>query len=301
MQTHRSHKYFTRGEAAFMNGATRVSKKRLDELVRRISARDKDVMLSLQNCRCLTTSQIMRLHFMDAATNVAALRAANRALTKLKGHGLVSALARRIGGVRAGSGSYVWRLTTAGVKLLSSSGAGTVPRKHLFEPSPHFLAHTLAVSEAYVRLRLMHGMDGVEITEIQTEPDCWRAYKDKAGESIMLKPDLFVIAASGEYEYGYFLELDLATEAPVRILAKCRRYVDCYRSGIEQRQSGMFPCVVWIVPSEKRKAGIMLCIREAYPAGPRIFLVVTPNEFEALILTNAAQTAPAASKGEDSK
>jgi hypothetical protein len=275
-----------------MNKAVRISKKRLAQLIDQIAVRDKNIMLSLQNCHYLTTLQIMRLHFRAAATTSAALRAANRALTKLKSYGLIFALARRIGGVRAGSGSYVWGLTTAGVKLLSADGADVPPRKRRFEPTPYFLAHTLAVAEAYVRLTLMHGTDGVELTDIQTEPYCWRQYRNEDGKTLTLKPDLFVIVTTEDYEYRYFLELDLATEAPIRILAKCRRYLDCYRSGEEQRQHGMFPYAVWIVPTMKRKNSILYHIREAYPNTPHIFRVITPDELEPEIRSGMAQTSP---------
>jgi hypothetical protein len=273
-----------------MNKAVRISQKRLTQIIRRIAVRDKNVMLSLQNCRYLTTLQIMRLHFRDAATTDAALRAANRALTKLKEYGLIFALVRRIGGVRAGSGSYVWSLTTAGVKLLRADGAEVLPRKRCFEPTPYFLAHTLAAAETYVRLSLMHGTDGLEITELQTEPDCWRKYKNGEGKTITLKPDLSVTVIAEDYEYRYFLELDLATEAPVRILVKCRRYLDYYRSGEEQRQNGMFPYAVWIVPTGKRKDSILFHIRETYPNAPRIFRVITPDEFEGRIRNGMEQT-----------
>ena len=83
----------------------RLSHKRLLELDIVLRERDKEVLLAVQRHRYLLTGQVQRLIFTDAATATAALRAASRCLKKLQSLGLVCTLTRRIGGVRAGSGS----------------------------------------------------------------------------------------------------------------------------------------------------------------------------------------------------
>ena len=84
----------------------RVSRKQLEELEPILSDRDKNILRSIQAYRYLTTSQIQRLHFIDAASHSAALRATSRNLEKLKELHLIDSLARRIGGIYSGSGSF---------------------------------------------------------------------------------------------------------------------------------------------------------------------------------------------------
>jgi hypothetical protein len=96
----------------------RISRRQLEDIASSIGERDAEILRAVGECRYLTTGQIRWLYFDEAATTAAALRAANRAVTKLKDYGLLCSLSRRIGGARAGSGSYVWTLTDAGARLL---------------------------------------------------------------------------------------------------------------------------------------------------------------------------------------
>ncbi len=102
------------------------------------------------------------------------------------------------------------------------------------------------------------------LQEIQFEPDCWR---DK------LKPDLYAVTISNKYAYHWFFEIDRDTEAPVRIISKCRRYADYYRSGAEQKLRGVFPLVVWLVPDEKRKTSLEQHIKSEMGGFGKLFNV----------------------------
>ena len=191
-----------------MSQPERISCKLLVKLEERLCDRDKEILVSLLKCRYLTTGQIERLHFKENISHTAALRAANRGLAKLQGYGLIEALRRRIGGVRAGSGAYVWTLTTAGAKLLHLNGSDDLPRKRFFEPSSAFLEHTLAVSETYLQLIEICASQKLELIKAELEPVCWRRYTED-GSSTILKPDLFSVTAAGTYEDAWFLEMDL--------------------------------------------------------------------------------------------
>lgn len=96
----------------------RLSRRQLIEIDYRLGKRDKEVLTAVRKYRYLMTGQIERLLFTKAANTAAGLRAASRNLKKLKDFGLVDCLARRIGGVRAGSGSLIWYITHAGERLL---------------------------------------------------------------------------------------------------------------------------------------------------------------------------------------
>ena len=261
----------------------RVSKKQLAQTDSRLGERDRQLLAAVQQYRYLMTGQIGRLLFNDAANPSAGLRAASRSLKKLSGHGLVDSLSRRIGGVRAGSGSFIWHLTHAGERLLRLHDGKSSPMRRHYEPSPYFLAHTLAVAETAIRLTEICREHEPQITALQLEPECWRAYSN-AGVSYSLKPDLYAATATEEYEDRYFIEVDLDTESPAKIIDKCEKYHAYYRSGLEQEESEMFPLTVWIVPSITRKEKLIRQLREAFDKQAKLFAVITCDELEHLVL-----------------
>ncbi len=259
-----------------------LTQNRLAIISSTLSDRDKEILTLLRRCRYMNTKQIQRLLFTDASRPVG-LKAANRNLNKLQGLNLIGVLARRIGGARAGSGSRIWYLTDGGERLLRLGGhEGARPRKRFFEPSQYFLSHTLAVTECYVQLSEICGCGDPKLYRVELEPHCWRYYHHN-GSTPTLRPDLCAVTHCGKYEDRWFIEMDLSTEAPIRLMEKCQRYHDYYRSGVEQRQHEVFPLVVWIVPSAARKESVIAHIKDEFKKQPRIFTVITPDELERLI------------------
>lgn len=271
---------------AHVNGSQapqRVSKRQLAETDSRLGERDRQLLAAVQQYRYLMTGQIQRLLFTDAANPSAGLRAASRSLKKLSEFGLVDSLSRRIGGVRAGSGSFIWHLTHADERLLRLHDGKSSPMRRHYEPSPYFLAHTLAVAETAIRLIEICREHEPQITALQLEPECWRAYSS-AGVSYSLKPDLYAATATEEYEDRYFIEVDLDTESPAKIIDKCEKYHAYYRSGLEQEASEMFPLTVWIVPSDSRKEKLIRHLRKTFDKQAKLFAVITCDELEHLVL-----------------
>lgn len=261
----------------------RISRQQLEEISEDLSERDWQIITAIQRYRYLLTGQLQRLHFTDAATPSAALRAASRNLKKLRELGLIDHLARRIGGVRAGSGSLIWHLTYAGERLIYLRTQTFTPTKRFFEPSPYFLSHTLAVAEIAISLtELCREPRGPKLTAIQPEPECWRTYSEY-GTVLALKPDLFAITVSGQYEDRWFMEVDLDTESPAKIIGKCEKYHKYYRTGLEQQEAEVFPLTVWIVPTVERKQKLMTHIRAAFDKQPKLFAVITKDELKHLI------------------
>lgn len=260
----------------------RLSRQQLEEVEGRLGDRDRQILTTVQCYRYLLTGQIQRLYFCDAATSTAARRAAARALRKLKDMGLVDHLARRIGGVRAGSGGLVWHLTHAGERVLRLHTQSASPMRHFFEPSPYFLAHTLSVAEIAVQITELCRECGTKLTTLQPEPECWRTYSEY-GSALALKPDLFAITVSGQYEDRWFIEVDLATESPAKVVGKCEKYHKYYRTGLEQQEVEVFPLTVWIVPTVERKEKLIAHIRAAFDKQPKLFSVITTDELTHLI------------------
>lgn len=260
----------------------RISRQQLAAIDIALSARDRQVLLAVQKYRYLLTGQVQRLYFLEAATPAAALRATSRNLKKLKELGLVDSLSRRIGGVRAGSSGLIWYLTHAGERLLRLRDHKPYPSKRFFEPSPHFLAHGLAVAEISIRLTEICREHASGLSVLELEPECWRTYSDY-GAMLSLKPDLFAVTVSDQYEDRWFFEVDLATESPAKVIEKCDRYHKYYRSGLEQEKSEVFPLTVWVVPDSTRKERLIAHIREAFDKQPKLFAVITTEELEDLI------------------
>ena len=261
----------------------RVRRNQLEKYSEELTGRDREILASLKKCKFLLTGQIQRLHITNASTQKAARRAAARELRKLKDYGLVNTLERRIGGTRAGSGSLIWHLTEAGERFLAMENSEQYTRRRYLEPSRMFLRHSLAVSECYVQLvEICRRTPGLTLLTADWEPDCWRPYMLR-GKIVSLKPDLFAAIKSDGYEDRWFIEIDLSTESPSTIIGKCDRYRDYYRSGLEQKQFGIFPVVVWLVLDAGRKERLRTAIKEAYPKGGKLFIVITTDEFERLI------------------
>lgn len=261
----------------------RISKRQLLEIDSHLGERDRQLLAAVQQHHYLMTRQIQRFLFTDAANPSAGLRAASRNLKKLNELGLISSLSRRIGGVRAGSGSFIWHLTHAGERLLRLHDNRAFPVRRHCEPSPYFLAHTLAVAEIAIKFTEICREHEPQITALQLEPECWRAYSS-AGVSLSLKPDLYAATTTEEYEDHYFIEVDLDTESPAKIIEKCQKYHAYYRSGLEQEESEMFPLTVWIVPSDSRKEKLIRHMKEAFDKQAKLFAVITCDELEHLIL-----------------
>ncbi len=266
-----------------------ITKNALLALEKKLSERDFVMLKTLREYRYMATHHFRRLYFTESASELAAIRTTNYALAKLRDYGLIAPFARRIGGIRAGSGMHVWAMSPGGARLLAICERNEdVPRKRSHEPSLAFLEHTLAVSEVFVRLREMTGAGRSSLLAATNEPGCWRSYFGAGGAVKTLKPDMFAVTASGEYEDNWLLELDRNTESPSTVLKKCKQYIAYYKTGVEQRKYGVFPCVVWIVPDQKRRAALERHIRKGISEKEsKLFLVIVMDELENLITSGS--------------
>lgn len=247
------------------------------ELRRHLTPRDLDVLRSLETYRLLTTGQIQRLHFTEHVSSSSAARTAVRVLGRIEGHGLIVRLRRRIGGLDKGSAANVWQLAALGERLLRALD-GDPNRRRFIEPSEPFTEHTVAVAELAVRIIEESRRGRFEALALETEPECWRSWVGAAGAEQWVKPDLFVVTASADYEAHAFVEIDRDTEHMPAIIRKCLTYQRYWSTGIEQARADLFPAVVWVVPSELRAERIRTAIRDEASLTSELFHVVTSDE-----------------------
>lgn len=262
----------------------RIGRAQLQAIAERLDATDQALLALLAAHRYATTRQLAQITELSGQYGSArsALRQTSRRLRRQHGLGLVDHLARRIGGTRAGSAGYVWYLTAAGQRL---TGEGRGARRRFQEPSPLFLAHTLAITQARVVIeQAIHAVGG-HLARLRTEPACWRSWLRLGGALGWLKPDLEAITATDTgAEDHWLLEVDLDTEHPARLLAKCHDYQAHLASGTFQAQHGYYPQVVWLLTNPTRAGRLAEQIAADQTLTPGLFkITAAPEQLAALI------------------
>lgn len=273
----------------------RLSYNQLAIIARRLSTPQTQILALLDQHRYATTRQLARLLQPHYRTAASALRQTARLTRTLADHSLIGCLARRIGGSRGGSAGAIWYTTEAGARLAGIDPAADEltlprlqPRRRHREPSTTFLAHTLAVTEARLITEETSRTQPLRIQHIETEPACWRRHLGRHGHPETVKPDLAVITETGGYQDHWWYEIDLDTENPARLKAREARYLRHYHSGVEQRQRGLFPAIVWITPDHARRRLIETTFDHQAPHG--MFTACHPDELPHVLLHQTTAT-----------
>ena len=260
---------------------------RIAALLGRLQDRDMKVLHALDWCFYLKTDQVQRLFFNSSPTSQAAKSATMRTLNRLKENGLIRILERRVGGVRGGSDSMVWRLTEGGHRLLHMSEYNSKTRKRFLELSVSMQNHTLAVSECFVNVyEANRELQNDKAPYVEFEPRCWRAF-ESMGKRFSLNPDLYVALRNGDYEDHWFIEMDMGTEAMDKIIEKCEQYHRYFNTRAEQRKTGTFPIVLWVVTKPDRKRVFIDEFKFRFNNKPKMFVVVCQDELKNVLLNGA--------------
>lgn len=238
------------------------------------------VIATLRRVRVATAAQLERLHFADVTR-----RRSRRVLASLTDRRLVARLPRIVGGRRAGSAGYIYTLDVAALRLMLPATSRTV------RPWPigsAFLAHSLAVTDLYVRLVEQGRAGRLKIEAFATESAAWRSFYGAGGGRVVLKPDAFAVLRLGGFEDRWFIEVDRGTESLPTIARKCEVYRRYWQSGTEQARTGVFPRVLWIAPDRKRADALAeVCTRQPAEAW-RLFTVATSADAVARLVQGAA-------------
>jgi hypothetical protein len=265
----------------------RITEAHVAELADALTPRDRAIIATLDRIRVATTGQLERLHFFGDGSPRTIARRTRRTLQRLIVRRVLVRLERRIGGFPSGSTDYVYALDTAGQRLASACGpAGGVRIRRPWTPGVSFLRHGLAVSELYVRLREAELAGGLDLLDFDAEPLCWRTFTGLGGARLALKPDAFLRLGLGEYEAFYFIEVDRATQSRPAMTRKLTRYRRYHHTGREQARFGVFPKVLLLVPSERRKAALVDLAAAQPPASWDLFQVARYDDAVA-VLTGA--------------
>jgi hypothetical protein len=267
---------------------SRISARQLDRIASDLTDLDHEVLSFVRAYRLATSKQLVRRFWMsDTGNHDRQARVGRRALKRLADWRLLDPLPGRArGGMRGGSDTLIYSIGVAGVRLLARRG---FTQKRLGAPGDRQIAHTLTICEVAVRLHEADHAGAVECIEIQAEPECWRPFLGLMGARRVLKPDLYLrVAAPGSaYEYRWLCEVDMATEHKGTLLAKCQRYLAHFRSGAEQREHGVYPKVLWVVPDTRRAAEIEQVLGRLPIEGRRLFTVREFDDAAEFLTTEA--------------
>jgi len=259
----------------------------LSELAWLLSQRDWAVLTAVADHRFCTTRQVELLLFHAHASTASAARCCRRVLNRLERWGLLERPIRRVGGLQAGSAAAIWMLTSTGQRLRNlHAGRGAIGRVR--EPGERFIRHYLAIGDAHLQLIAAARAMKLELLTVQIEPACWRSYTSLGGNRETLKPDLYAVTASADYEDHWFIEIDRATESLPVLIRQCQQYQAYRRSGTEQEASGVFPRVIWVVPDNARADQLRAAIASSRNLDDDLFIVTTPEAFIQVITRGAA-------------
>lgn len=256
-----------------LRSSSRLSPRKLASIRERLSARDLAILAAVARFRVLSGEQLQRLYWPEGSPETRA-RLARHGLGRLSLLGVITPLARRVGGVRSGSQGQTFAVGLSGQRLLAS-GDSTRRARHPYTPGERYLTHTLAVAQIYVELVEAERRNAGDLLAFDPEPACWRPYLGPYAARLVLKPDAYLKLGVGDYEFSWLLEMDMATEALTTIERKARRYHDYHRSGEARRSHGVSPRVAWIVPDEQRLEAIQIALGRLPAEAGRLFAVAT--------------------------
>jgi Replication-relaxation len=272
----------------------RVSVARLVALADGMSLRDRQIVETVARLSLVSGGQLIDLFFYSIANASTRSRLARRILARLVEQRVLDRLERRRGGVGGGSSAWVYALGPAGRRMAAYWAGEGLPRsRSAYEPAPAWTAHTLAVSDLYVRLRQAERAGLVELLAFDGEPVCWRRYTRLGGVAGVLKPDAYIRLGVGEFEDSFFAEIDLGTERRGQLVRQHHAYREYFRAGEEQAKTGVFPSVLWIVPNDQR-AALFVDIHRTLPEPTRRLFTVAASKQALAMLCGETSDAPAA-------
>jgi hypothetical protein len=244
-----------------------------------LSARDVSILHDLARVRCLNGKQLERLHFSDLALKSHG-STRRRILNRLIRIGAVATLDRRIGGLRAGSDGQVYTLDAAGqrfIRLLDEDEQK--PARRPWEVSTLFLRHTLGVAELYVQLREAERAGHAELTRFLAEPACWQ----RTATLGTLKPDAYLLIASGQVEDAWWCEIDRGTEGRTALRRKLQHYLLAAQAGVTGPDE-LLPGILICVPDDRRLDSVTEIIQGLPPPTAMLFHVTTARLAVAYLL-----------------
>ena len=148
---------------------------------------------------------------------------------------------------------------------------------------PPFLDHLLAITEVRTSIEEAVRQEADTEAAVALEPECWRTALSPSGQVQVLRPDLAVTITSPAYEDRYLIEVDRATENPGRVIATCWRYQEHQATSAHASDGDVFPLVVWLVPTDRRRHRLERAIAHSTGLLRDLFRVIRLDQLPTLI------------------
>jgi DNA-binding Lrp family transcriptional regulator len=230
-----------------------------------LNQRDLSIVHHVDRFKQLSSSHIRDLLFAAQLSRTSCHRRLQR-LTEL---GFLHRVERRVvGGMRGGSGQFVYSLGRKGF-YIGNSGR--------YNPARSVNYHALAIADVYLVLLKCEREGGLRIVGCSTEPDC---HVTVGG--CELKPDLYVELEREGKRLKAFLEIDLATEGQKQIKEKLSRYWQAYNQANTEAWP-VFPMVLWIAVDVYRAKELQWLIEQGPTGAAAIFKVTTLADFSTVL------------------
>ena len=236
--------------------------------------------------RFATTTQLARLTAPEYASPGSALRQTQRHLASMAQHRRLTSLERRAGGWQGGSAVTIWAATTRGHRRVAAENGEDVEvprRQRPREVSTTFLDHLVAITEVRTSIEEAVRQEADTEATVALEPDCWRTALSPSGQVQVLRPDLAMTITSPAYEDRYLIEVDRATENPGRVIATCWRYQEHQATTSQASDGAIFPLVVWLVPTDRRRHRLERAIAHSTGLLRDLFRVIRLDQLPTLI------------------
>jgi len=84
--------------------------------------------------------------------------------------------------------------------------------------------------------------------------------------------------AVSEDELAWWVEIDRGTEHHTSLRNKCERYVDYYKTGLEEQALGFFPRVLFVVSDEIRADDVRRAVKATRNPVDGLFCATSSNQ-----------------------
>lgn len=222
-----------------------------------MTARDKEVLMSIYYHRCLTTEQIADIHFRHDASgkeNSQANLIARRRLRKLFDYALIDRFFIDVGENMGSSQAHV-TLDSLGAKvvagLLNIEPSEVNWRYEMNEARLPYLGHMIAINHVYIALLKSARELGHECTDFKTENHVRHEF-EHWGQKMVFNPDAYGQYWMDKEGFHFFLELDNGTMSIPTFQKKHQRYMSFYESGKYRAQYETFPFILTVTTTHDR-------------------------------------------------
>ena len=226
--------------------------------------RDRAVVSAVARFGQMSSKQIYELIFSDTSQTPC-----DRALRRLTAYKYLNRIERRmVGGLKGGSGQYVYQLGRRGFFLFNTGR---------YNPARAVNYHSIAIVDSYLILRRLEADGALQILGYSTEPDCWVTIDRNE-----LKPDMFVEIQTTE-PLKLWLEVDMATEGQRQIKDKLVRYWRAFNDA-DSRVWPEFPLIVFVAVDDERAKELRWLIDQGAEQAQELFRVTTKDKLHTLFL-----------------